>query len=231
MSQHLSLVSGPTSKPLRTITLGALAELQAKSCSDRTALVVPWQNKRLTYREVVGCANIISKGLMEVGLQYGECVGIFAGNCSEYLEVFLGAAFIGCPVVVLNSNYTPTELESAVQFVGKSSAWPYIKSVTLIHPPECKLLCMARCPGRGRDTTSHLDKLRETSSEVRIVLFDDNEYVQHNPATITTFDDLISRGEPSRVTELALAQRKSLVRASDVLNYQFTSGRLNFSQN
>lgn len=122
MSQNLSLVSGPTSKPLRTIALGALAELQAESYSDRTALIVPWQNKRLSYRELFDRANTISKGLVELGLQYGECVGIFAGNCSEYLEVFLGAAFIGCPVVVLNSNYTPTELESAVQFSGKSNA-------------------------------------------------------------------------------------------------------------
>jgi acyl-CoA synthetase (AMP-forming)/AMP-acid ligase II len=119
MSHNMSLVAGPESKLLRTITLGALAEAQAKLCGDRTALVVSWQNKRFTYRELFHRASTIAKALIELGLQYGDCVGIFAGNCSEYLEVFLGAAFIGCPVVVLNINYTPLELESAVQFSGK----------------------------------------------------------------------------------------------------------------
>jgi hypothetical protein len=57
-----------------------------------------------------------------------------------------------------------------------------------------------------------------------MILFDDDEYVQRNPARISTFADLISRGESSQMTEVALAERKSLVRASDILNYQFTSG-------
>jgi acyl-CoA synthetase (AMP-forming)/AMP-acid ligase II len=124
----MSLVSGPTSKPLRTITLGALAETQSEIYNDRTALIVPWQNKRFTFRELFSRANTICKALIELGLQYGDCVGIFAGNCSEYLEVFLGAAFIGCPVVVLNSNYTPSELESTVRFSGRSKV-PHLHTI------------------------------------------------------------------------------------------------------
>jgi acyl-CoA synthetase (AMP-forming)/AMP-acid ligase II len=131
MSRNMSLVAGPESKLLRTITLGALAEAQANLFGDRTALVVSWQNKRFTYRELFDRASTIARALIEMGLQYGDCVGIFAGNCSGYLEVFLGAAFIGCPVVVLNINYTPLELESAVQFSGKSAMQCCLRSARL----------------------------------------------------------------------------------------------------
>jgi len=119
MSWDMSYISGPTDKSLWTITLGALADIQAEVFGDRTALVFPWQNVRRTYRELYLRSNTIAKALLASGLQYGDCVGIFAGNCVSYLEVFLGASLIGCPVVVLNSNYTPAELECTVGFSGK----------------------------------------------------------------------------------------------------------------
>jgi acyl-CoA synthetase (AMP-forming)/AMP-acid ligase II len=118
-SQSLSYSSGPTDKPIWTVTLGALAEIQAEIFGDRTALAFPWQNERRTYRELFLRGNTIAKALVESGMQYGDCVGIFAGNCVSYLEVFLGASFIGCPVVVLNSNYTPSELEFTVGYSGE----------------------------------------------------------------------------------------------------------------
>jgi acyl-CoA synthetase (AMP-forming)/AMP-acid ligase II len=119
MSQNLSYTSGPTDKTLWTVTLGALAEIQAEVFGDRTALVFPWQDERRTYRELFLRSNTIAKSLLESGLQHGDCVGIFAGNCISYLEVFLGASFIGCPVVVLNINYTPAELDFTVEYSGE----------------------------------------------------------------------------------------------------------------
>lgn len=53
---------------------------------------------------------MVAKGLLRAGLKHGDCVGIMAGNCYQYIEVFLGAGRIGCPVVVLNNTYTPAEL-------------------------------------------------------------------------------------------------------------------------
>jgi hypothetical protein len=66
--------------------------------------------------------------------------------------------------------------------------------------------------------------LAGSCAELQTILFDDDGYVQRDPTRISTFANLISRGESSQMTEVALAERKSLVRASDILNYQFTSG-------
>ncbi|KAK3115556.1 hypothetical protein LTR53_004964 [Teratosphaeriaceae sp. CCFEE 6253] len=202
-SDNLSLVYGPTDESLWTITLGALVEVQARLYGDRTAVVFPWQNLRRTYRDLHLRSKTVSKALLESGLQYGDSVGIFAGNCCEYLDVLLGAAAIGCPVVVLNCNYTPTELESAVTF------------------SECKLLCAARYPGTQRDVTPHLDRLLDAAGPLQVILFDDSDY-PHN--RVTSFDAFFRKGEASRLSEVALSQRQALVRPIDTLNLQFTSG-------
>lgn len=114
-----SLVYGPTTEPLWNITLGALIEEQAERYGERTAVVFPRQNIRRTYSDLLVQSRLVSKALIEQGLEAGDCVGIFAGNCYEYVEVFLGAGAVGCPVVVLNAGYTPTELRDAIIYSRK----------------------------------------------------------------------------------------------------------------
>lgn len=222
-SQQLSFVSGPTSGSLWSITLGSLAEIQSETLGDRVALVFPEQNIRRTYRELLSRSNAISKALLESGLRYGDCVGIFAGNCSEYLEVFLGASALGCPVVVLNSNYTPSELGSTIKYSSKSvvDATPEVLALT---SPECKLLFISRYPGPNRDTTPHLQNLMQSHSNVQLVIFDDESYQQEYTAQVATFKDFYQRGHSSQMTEVELSKAKSRVRARDILNFQFTSG-------
>jgi acyl-CoA synthetase (AMP-forming)/AMP-acid ligase II len=38
-----------------------------------------------------------------------------AGNRYEYIDIFLGATNIGCPVVLLNNTYSPVELLNATK--------------------------------------------------------------------------------------------------------------------
>lgn len=110
----LSIVYGPTDEPLWTTTLGALIESQARLHGDRAAVVFPEQQVRRTYQELLLTSKIVAKAILRAGLQHGDSVGIMAGNCHEYIEMFLGASRIGCPVIVLNNTYTPTELQNAV---------------------------------------------------------------------------------------------------------------------
>lgn len=114
MSQ-LSLVHGPTEPALWVDkTLCAVINQQESSFPDRTALIVPWESTRLTYRQLADRSRVVAKALFGAGLRHGDCIGIMDGNSYEYIEVFLGAARIGCPVVVLNNTYSPDELRNAV---------------------------------------------------------------------------------------------------------------------
>lgn len=115
MAPNLAIVHGPKSPPLWHETLGSFIDKQATRFEDRSAAVFPWQSVRLSYRQLAERSRVLARAMLAMGLRHGECVGIMAGNCYEYIEVFLGGSRIGCPVVVLNNTYTPEELRNAVQ--------------------------------------------------------------------------------------------------------------------
>lgn len=120
MDPNLALVQGPKEPPLWFETLGNFIDKQAAQYEHRSAVIFPWQSVRLSYRQLADRSGILAKAMLEMGLRKGDCVGILAGNCYQYIEVFLGGARIGCPIVVLNTTYTPEEARSAVERSCKS---------------------------------------------------------------------------------------------------------------
>ena len=109
-----AFVSGPRDVPLLSLTLGALLEEQRELHREREAVVFPWQGVRLTYEQLSARSLIVACSLLAAGLEHGDSVGIMAGNCYQYVETFLAAGRIGCPVVVLNNTYSPQELLNAI---------------------------------------------------------------------------------------------------------------------
>jgi acyl-CoA synthetase (AMP-forming)/AMP-acid ligase II len=115
MSPPMSFVSGPTTPELWEESLGELILRQAARFGDHTAATFSWQaHHRLSYRDLAARSEIVAKALLARGLEFGDNIAIMAGNCYQYIETFLGAARIGCPLIVLNNTYSPKELLSAV---------------------------------------------------------------------------------------------------------------------
>ena len=115
-----SVLYGPKTPDLWHKTIGQLIKEQASQNGHRTALIVRWQSFRSTYAELADRARRVSLALLNHGLRHGDCVGVMAGNRYEYIDVFLGAAGIGCPVVLLNNTYSPDELLNACRQSCKS---------------------------------------------------------------------------------------------------------------
>jgi acyl-CoA synthetase (AMP-forming)/AMP-acid ligase II len=114
-TQTLSLTHGPTDLPLWHKTIGELLHEQAKRFGERTALVVPWQKLRCSFRDLQTLSETTARALLATNIKKGEMVAIMAGNRIEYIEWVLGAARVGCPLVVLNNTYTPSELITALK--------------------------------------------------------------------------------------------------------------------
>ncbi|KAK6214905.1 4-coumarate-CoA ligase [Colletotrichum tabaci] len=207
-SRQLSIVHGPTSPPLFLKPLGSLIEDQAKKHANRPALVVPWQFTRLTYRELADRSKVTAKAMLEVGLHHGDCVGIIAGNCYQYIEIFLGASRIGCPFVVLNNAYSPEELKNAVT------------------SSDCRLLFIA--PQIGPKVLSQhlqavLDVPPENSQLKQIVCL--QKFDNPNQGVICeSYNAFFNRGQSIFMNDSVLKRAARKVRATDVLNLQFTSG-------
>lgn len=118
-NRDLSLVFGPDKPELLIRSLGSLIDEQAETFGARCAVSVPWQSTRLSYQDLADRSKVMAKAMLAMGLRHGDRVGIMAGNCYQYIEVFLGGARIGCPVVVINNTFAPDELEAAIHRVSK----------------------------------------------------------------------------------------------------------------
>lgn len=115
---QLSIVQGPTEPGLLNITLGQLLTLQSLQYGDYECLVFPWTGARWTYADLKDEADRVARGLLAMGIQKGDRIGIMAGNCEQYISIFFAAARVGAILVVLNNTYTPSELYYALDHTG-----------------------------------------------------------------------------------------------------------------
>jgi len=123
----LSLVHGLTEPPLLQLTLGELLDEQASARGTKECVVVSWTGARWTYAELQCQSWRLAKAMLALGVHHGDRIGILAGNCEEYVAVFFAAGYIGAILVVLNSTYTATEAEYALNHSGRSFIWSWPK--------------------------------------------------------------------------------------------------------
>src|SRR3989440_11703553 len=106
--------SGP---PLIGKTIGGLLdEVSATDCS-REALVVTHQKIRWTYSDLKSRSDAFASGLLSLGLEPGDRVGIWAPNCAEWTIAQFATAKAGLILVNINPAYRVTELEHALRAV------------------------------------------------------------------------------------------------------------------
>jgi len=108
--------TGP--EPLSGLTVGEVLDRAAERWPDREALVVPYQQLRLSWSELQQAARTLAAGLLRMGLTPGDRIGIVAPNCSEWVATQFGTAYAGLILVNINPAYRLPELEYALSKVG-----------------------------------------------------------------------------------------------------------------
>jgi fatty-acyl-CoA synthase len=117
---ELSYAGGTSTTPLLGQTIGANLRATAARHGDREALVVRWQNYRATYRQLWDETTRLARGLLALGVQAGDRVGIWAANCFEWVLTQFAAARAGAILVNINPAYQAPELEYALCQSGVS---------------------------------------------------------------------------------------------------------------
>lgn len=140
----MSFVAGNTSEPLRQDTLGSLLKEQADKHGDKIALV-SWTGASYSYKSFYQRCIHVAQALLASGVRPGDHVGIFAENCEVYVELFFATALISTVSVVLNCNYAPSELASALIAAG------------LCCKPRifCRMSCLQACRDQIVNGFSH----------------------------------------------------------------------------
>ena len=113
-----SLATGPTEPPLIEQTIGAQLEMTATRYADRDALIVSHQGVRLTWSELNEKIDSVAKGLLALGIEAGDRVGMWSPNYAEWVYIQLATAKIGAIQVNINPAYRTSELEYALRQSG-----------------------------------------------------------------------------------------------------------------
>ncbi len=120
-----SLVAGDRRHPLLTQTVDAILRAAVATGPGNPALVVPHQGIRLTYAELDVAVEHLARGLLAVGLEPGDRLGIWAPNRAEWFLTMFAAARAGLVLVNVNPAYRTSELEFALRLVGcRAVAYP-----------------------------------------------------------------------------------------------------------
>jgi fatty-acyl-CoA synthase len=114
----LSIVSGPTNASLLDQTIGSNLEETVGRFGDEDALVVVHQGIRQTWSEFDQTVNDVAKGLMGIGIQVGDRVGMWSPNYAEWVYIQYATAKIGAILVNINPAYRISELEYALNHSG-----------------------------------------------------------------------------------------------------------------
>ena len=118
MTDRLSYVHGASGVPLLGETVGAHFARSAARWADRTALVVREQNVRWSYAELDARVDAFAAGLLALGLEPGDRVGIWSPNNAEWVVTQFATAKAGLILVNINPAYRTHELDYALNKVG-----------------------------------------------------------------------------------------------------------------
>ena len=102
--------AGPTDTPKLEETIGQTFERTVAANPDAEALVDIVAGTRFTYSELNTEIDLIARGLMALGIEPGERVGMWAPNCAEWVIVQFATAKIGAILVNINPAYRTHEL-------------------------------------------------------------------------------------------------------------------------
>ncbi len=209
---NISYVHGASAEPLIGSTIGAYFDAVCARHAGGEALVVSHQGARLSYAALRDEVDRLACGLIRLGLQSGDRVGIWSQNNLEWVLTQFATAKAGLVMVNINPAYRRAELEYALNKVGCRA---------LILAPSFKAsnyleIISDLAPELARSTPGRLRSSRLPQLEMVIRL---GEEVS---AGMFNFDSLRT---PASAAELeALQARGALLQFDDPINIQFTSG-------
>ena len=114
----LSYAHGTSEVPLLGETIGANLERAVAAHADREALVSRHQDVRMTYAELDAEVDRVARGIMAMGLEVGDRLGIWSPNCFEWVLVQYASAKAGVILVNVNPAYRTSELEYVLNQSG-----------------------------------------------------------------------------------------------------------------
>jgi fatty-acyl-CoA synthase len=207
-----SYLCGQANEPLLYETIGACLERIASTYPQQPALVVRHQNIRWTYADYQQRIDALASGLLAMGVNPGDRVGIWSPNRVEWCLTQFATAKIGAIMVCINPAYRLYELEYALNKVECKAliAAESFKSSEYLQMLQTLAPELAQCaPGALASA-----KLPHLKSVVRMG--------EGETPGMFNFDQVCALGGPSETSRMAAIA--ATLQPDDAINIQFTSG-------
>ncbi|MBI3654655.1 MAG: AMP-binding protein [Acidobacteria bacterium] len=198
------------------VTIGELLTLLARDYPQHEALVYPDRNLRYNFLELEQRAKQIARGLLDLGIERGDRVALWATNVPEWIVLQFALAKIGAILVTVNTSLRATELAYLLKQSEASTLITirgfrdvdYVETIYAIIP---KL----RLTKTADPHAAHFPFLR------RVIFIGDK-----TPAGMVAYDTLMERA--ANVSEDRLDRLGVIQILDDVINMQYTSGTTGF---
>jgi len=211
-----SYTSGTSDTPLLGLTIGDLFDQTVEKYPDHPGLISRQQNIRLTYRDLQNQVNRCAKGLMHLGFQKGQRVGIWSPNRAEWCVTQFATSKIGVILVNINPAYRLHELEYALKQSGCSG---------IVIAPEFKTSnyteMLYTLGPELRDCEAgklKAARLPELTAVIRLG--------SEKMPGVFNWDELMTMG--ASVSDQELSQQQREQEFDDPINIQYTSGTTGF---
>jgi fatty-acyl-CoA synthase len=212
LTKQASYSQGPDYPPLLDLCIGQVLDRSATLYPSSPALILRQEHLRFTWSELRAEVERTARGLMAMGFERGDRVGIWATNISQWVLMQFATAKTGIVLVNLNLRFRAHELG----FVLKQSG--------------CKGLVMEHA---FRDC-DYVETLRQLAPELDLAMpgqlhaaqlphLRQVVYIGANPpAGMLSWKQMLAQGE--RVTPAELRAREACLGPHDTINIQYTSG-------
>jgi fatty-acyl-CoA synthase len=211
-----SYASGTSTVPLRGMTLGEMLDNITAKYPDTEAVVSVHQNIRWTYREFLKQVHDVARGLMGLGVEKGDRVGIWAMNHAEWLVVQYATAKIGAVMVNINPSYRTYELE----YVLKQAEIQTIIIQGRFKTSDYVGMFYEACPEAFEAKPGRISSEKFPFLKNAIFIGD----IPYNG--MFTWEELLKKTE--EITNDELVARSEVLSFDDAINIQYTSGTTGF---
>ncbi len=207
-----SYVHGASETPLIGETIGQAFRKTVERYGDNEALVSRHQGLRYTYAQLAELVDRAARGLLALGIEKGDRVGIWSPNNAEWVVTQFATARMGAILVNINPAYRQHELEYALQQSGVK----LLITAPGFRTHDYRATIASIVPELERSRRGALQAQR--LPELRGVVLLGGE----SAPGMMAWDELLERASAVRQEELEA--RTAHLQFDDPINIQYTSG-------
>jgi fatty-acyl-CoA synthase len=198
------------------LTIGTYFESQVAERGDADFIVYPDRDLRWSYNQFNERVDSLAKGLLAIGMEPGDHLGIWARNVPDWLTFMFATAKIGVVLVTVNPVYKSHELA----YVIKQSDMKALVIIDAFRDVDYVQIVRELVPEAATQQRGHLDSAEFPKLKNLIYMGPEKHRGFYN------VPELLILGEHG--DDAAFAAAKASFANTDTINMQYTSGTTGF---